>query len=344
MGVALTSLIEPKEVSIEGLSGKVVAIDAMNMLYQFVTTIRQQDGTPLKDSKGNVTSHLTGLFARCSKLLEKGVKLVFVFDGVMPELKKEERKRREQRKAEAFASLREAESTKDVENMKKFASRTSRVSKEMISEAKELLTGLGIPIIDAPSEGEAQAAFMVRNGDCDFVGSQDMDCLIYGAPRFVRNLSLSQRRKKINALTYKTILPEIIELSEVLEQLELSLEQLQAMAMLIGTDFNIGGVKGLGPKKSLQLVKEFKDDFKGLFEHVEFEKHCGVKWEEVFKTIHSIPVTDDYKVEFSSIDEDKVKEVLVDNHDFSQERVTDKLASIQAAKKKSQQTALGKFF
>jgi flap endonuclease-1 len=344
MGVALGSLLSAKETSIDRLQGKVIAVDAMNMLYQFVTTIRQHDGTPLKDSKGHITSHLTGLFARCTRLMQKGIKLVFVFDGEMPALKAAERARRDEAKSSAMEQLQEATTSKDVAQMKKFAGRTTKITSEMIAESKELLTALGIPVIQAPSEGEAQAARMVRAGDCDYVASQDIDCLIYGAPLIIRNLGLSQKRKKINALTYKTIQPEILCLDDVLKELHISLEQLQALAMLVGTDFNIGGVKGLGPKKSLALVKKFGEDFEGLFSEVNFQEECAVYWKDIFDLISNMPTTTEYTLEWKPINRDAVIDVLVTKHDFSSERVVHTLDEIEKSKKKSQQTGLDKFF
>lgn len=341
MGVAFSGLIEPQETSLERFQGKIIAIDAMNMLYQFLTTIRQHDGTPLKDSKGNITSHLTGLFARCTRLMQKNIKLVFVFDGKTPDLKKEERARREEQKIKAIASYKEAESTNDVTSMKKYASRSTRITPEIISEAKALLSALGIPYIDAPSEGEAQAAYMVKKGDCDYVGSQDFDCLVYGAPRMVRNLSLSQKRKKINALTYKVISPEVFELKKVLSDLDINITQLRSLAMIVGTDFNVGGIKGLGPKKGLNMVKSYTHP-EDLFKEVNWESTAS--WEEVFELLENMPVSDDYKLEWGSVNKDAVLKLLVDEHDFSKDRIYNTLENLELARKKSLQTDLGSYF
>ncbi|MCF7798670.1 flap endonuclease-1 [Candidatus Woesearchaeota archaeon] len=344
MGVAMSGLLKAQETSIEELHDKVIAVDAMNMLYQFVTTIRQQDGTPLKDSKGNITSHLTGLFARTTRMLQKGLKLVFVFDGEMPTLKAAERARRNELKEKAREQLEKATANRDITQMKKLSSRTAKITSEIIQESKDLLTALGIPIIQAPSEGEAQAAFMVSRGDCDFVASQDVDCLIYGGPKMIRNLGLSPKRKKINALTYKTIQPEIITLNHVLKELDISLHQLRALAMLVGTDFNIGGVKGLGPKKGLTLVKKFGDDLEGLFTEVNFQEECAVYWKDVFDTIAKMPTTDEYELEWKSIDKEALNKLLVEDHDFSTERVNHAIEALEKEKKSSQQTSLGNYF
>ncbi|MGM5481429.1 MAG: flap endonuclease-1 [Nanobdellota archaeon] len=344
MGVSLRTLIEGSEYSLNQFQGSVIAVDAMNMIYQFVTTIRQHDGTPLKDSNGNVTSHLTGLFSRVTRLLRYGIRLVFVFDGVMPDLKGKERERRDALKQQALTSLKEAESANDVEAMKKYASRTSKVTSEMIDESKELLQALGIPCMTAPSEGEAQAGFMVERGDCDYVASQDFDCLMYGAPKVVRNLSIGQRRKKINALTYKSVKPEVVVLDDVLEKLGITLDQLRILSILVGTDFNYGGVKGIGPKKGLALVKEHGDDFKKIFEEVEWEKYWDISWESIFDLIRDMPTTSEYELSWSDVDRDKIEELLVNKHDFSQERVTSTLDDLEKTQNQARQTNLNKFF
>lgn len=344
MGVSLRTLIEGEETSLESFRGSVIAVDAMNMLYQFVTTIRQHDGTALKDSNGNVTSHLTGLFSRVSRLLRYDIRLVFVFDGQMPDLKGKERERREALKEKALTSLREAESVKDVEGMKKFASRSAKVSSEMIAESKQLLEALGIPFIVAPSEGEAQAAFMVRRGDCDMVASQDFDCLMYGAPKIVRNLSIGQRRKKINALTYKSVKPEVLHLDTVLSELDISLDQLRILSILVGTDFNYGGIKGIGPKKGLNLVREHKDDVDRIFELVEWDKQWDVDWKDIFKLVSSMPTTEDYELSWGDIDRDGVLRLLVDKHEFSSDRIESTLDDIEKVKHQARQTSLSGFF
>jgi flap endonuclease-1 len=214
----------------------------------------------------------------------------------------------------------------------------------MVLESKALLQALGIPVIQAPSEGEAQAAYMLAKGEGDFVGSQDFDCLLYGAPKMIRNLSLSQRRKKINAVTYKTVLPEVLTLAHTLEELKLSLPQLQALGMLVGTDFSIGGVKGLGPKKSLKLVQEHGEDLQAIFTAANWDEHQDASWEDVFEVISNMPTTDDYELQWSTIDSDAVIEILVEKHDFRKERILNVLETIEEENKKGRQTGLGQFF
>ncbi|MFW6230657.1 MAG: flap endonuclease-1 [Nanoarchaeota archaeon] len=328
MGVKIRDLIKPKTIEYADLYNKILAVDAFNMLYQFITTIRQPDGSPLTDENGKVTSHLIGLFYRLSNLIKMNMKLVFVFDGESPELKKQERDRRKDLKSEAQRKYDEAKEAENVEGMKKYAGRTSVLTKEMIAEAKELITALGIPIVQAPSEGEAQAAHMVAQGDAYAVMSQDADSLLFGASRVVRNLSISQRRKKTSKIGYDKVLPELITADDVFEDLQISKEQMIILGMLVGTDFNIGGIKGIGPKNALKLVKEYEKRWDELFAHVEWSSFFDTEWKDVYRVFTEMPVNEDYDLSWSGVDGTEVKRILVREHAFSDERVDKVLQDI----------------
>ncbi len=344
MGVAITNLLKSEELKIENLSGKILAVDSFNILYMFLTTIRGPDGSPLADSKGRVTSHLVGLFSRFSNLMEKGVKFVFVFDGKAPDLKKEERERRKQLKQEASKLYEEAQQEENIENMKKYAARTAILSREMIEEAKELIEAMGMPIIIAPSEGEAQAAHVVKCGDAYAVMSQDADSLLSGSPRTIRNLSITGKRKIPGTHAFKNIVPEIINLHDNLDEMGISQNQLIVLSILVGTDYNYGGVRGIGPKKALALVKKYNDNYDSLFEEVKWKEHFQVEWKKIFDTIKNMPVYSDYEIKFSNPDEKRIKKILVDEHDFSEERVNSTLEKLENYKKQNQQKGLSDFF
>jgi flap endonuclease-1 len=344
MGVAITELLEGKEIEIEDLKGKTFAVDAFNMLYQFLTTIRMQDGTPLRDSKGNVTSHLIGLFSRSTTLMAQGLKLAFVFDGEPPELKKEERERRKAAKAEALHLYKKAEAKEDIEEMKKYAGRTATLNKEMVKEAKSLIGALGLPIIQAPSEGEAQAAYMCKRGDVYAVISQDADAFLFGATRVVKNLNLSGRRKKGGALAYEKVAPELLILDESLKALGLTQEQLIILAILVGTDYNRGGIKGIGPKKALKLLEEHPNNYEKIFEIVEWKTHYpDLDWRTLLETFKNIPVTDEYELRWRPADQKALYQLLVDEHDFSGERITSAMAKL-ASSDAHKQKGLGEYF
>ncbi len=336
MGVNFKDIIIKHPTELEKLSGKTLIVDGYNMLYQFLSTIRARDGSLLTDHHGHVTSHLIGLFSRVTNLMQKNIKLAFVFDGEAPKLKHKELAKRAELKQEAQKKYEEALVTEDTAGMQKYAARTSRLTKDMVAQAKELLTHLGIPCIQAPSEGEAQAAHMVKRGHGWAVSSQDYDSLLYGTPRLIQNLSVEGRRKIPGKLAYTTVEPQLIELEENLKALNLSQDQLIWLAMLVGTDYAPGGVKGIGPKKGLALVKQYKTPDE-LFTHHPLP---DVDWKEVLGLFQKIPVTDNYSFEWRPVDRKKVYQFLVEQHDFSPERVEKTLDIIAPAK---HQKGLGEF-
>ncbi len=344
MGVAFKDLIPGKEISIEDLTGKKIVIDAYNNLYQYITTIRQRDGTPLMDSKGRVTSHLVGLFNRTTRLMQSHIMPAFVFDGKAPDLKTKERERRKSLKIEAEQKYQEAKEKEDEEEMKKYASRTSRLTQDMIEEAKKVISALGLPIIQAPSEGEAQAAYIAKKGDAFTTVSQDFDTLLYGAPKLVRNLSIAGKRKKANSPIYETINPEMIDLTETLNNLGIDNNQLIALAMLIGTDYNCQGIKGIGPKNALKLVKKHGSDFDALFNETKWKDFYEFPWTEVYYLFKNMPVTDDYMLEWKDPDWEAINKILVDEHEFSQSRVDSAKEKLTKNRSAKQQKGLGDFF
>ena len=101
MGVNLRGLVEPKILKVEELQGRAVAFDGNNVLYQFLSSIRGADGQPLRDREGRITSHLSGLLYRNSNLLEKGVRVAYVFDGEPHVFKREELESRMKARAKA---------------------------------------------------------------------------------------------------------------------------------------------------------------------------------------------------------------------------------------------------
>ncbi len=344
MGVQITELLPLKEISLNELSGKIIAIDTHIYLYQFLATIRQRDGTLLMDSKGNVTSHLSGLFFRTIKLLENNIKPIFIFDGKPPALKIREIERRRAMKKEAEALYAEAVAEQDTDAMKKYSSRSVKVTKEIISDAKKLLEIMGMPVIDAPSEGEAQASHLVKKGEAYAVSSQDADSLLFGTPRLIRNLSIFGKRKKPNKFSYDEVNPEIVELAEILNTLGIDHDQFIILAILVGTDFNPEGIKGIGPKTALKLVKESGRNFNKLFQDVKWAEHYEIDWNDIFELIKNLDVTDNYKIEWHDIDEAKLTEFLVLEHDFSEERITSAMKSLIDKKKVKSQSTLGRFF
>ncbi|MBW3001764.1 flap endonuclease-1 [Candidatus Woesearchaeota archaeon] len=342
MGVNLKDLLVRETIGLDDLKGRIVAVDSFNMLYQFLTTIRTPDGKPLTDSKNNVTSHLIGLFNRTTKFMAKGIKPVFVFDGEKPELKTAELEKRKKLKIEAKMKYKKAVAQKDLAAMKKYGGRFAYLTKDMVDQAKDLVKALGLPVVQAPSEGEAQAAHIVSQNKAWAVVSQDFDSLVHGADRLVRNLSIAGRRKKLGAMAYTTIKPEFIDLAKNLNNLGIDQDKLIALAMLVGTDYNPAGIKGIGPKTAIKLVKEH-DDFDELFEAVKWDEHNDVPWTDIFYLIKKMKVTDKYDIKFKTPDKQKIIKLLVDKHDFNVERVEKTLQPVLKEREKKQQKKLGDF-
>jgi len=330
-------------VSLKDLSGKSIAIDAYNALYQFLAIIRQPDGTPLKDHTGRVTSHLSGLLYRTSNLVEMGIKPIYVFDGIPPTLKEAEIKRRMQIKEEALVKYERAIREGRIEEARMYAQATSRLKDEMVKDAKRLLTLLGIPWIQAPSEGEAQAAHLVKRGDADFCASQDYDSLLFGAPRLVRNVTISGRRKLPRKNVYIEVVPEIVELQKVLETLGITYEQLVDIGILVGTDFNPQGVKGLGPKTALKLIKEH-GSLENLLPHLE-NAEFPVEPRKIKEIFLNPKVTDNYKIEWKQPDIEAVIAFICRERDFSEDRVRKAVEKmLKGIKERKEKTTLEKWF
>ena len=271
------------------------------------------------------------------------MKFIFCFDGEVPELKAKERERRKELKIDAQKKFDKAAKKEDLDAMKKYAARTTRLTSEMIEDAKEIINALGQCIVDAPSEGEAQASYIVKKGDADFVLSQDADCFMFQAPKMVKNLTISGKRKKPGAHAYDEVQPEVISLSAVLKELELSQDQLIILGILVGTDYNIGGIKGIGPKKALKLIKEHGNNFETVFKEAKWDEHFDFGWKDVFNLIKNMKVTDNYHLKWKPLDKEKVIKLLVEEHDFSRERVEKALERLEESTDRSQK-GLGDFF
>ncbi|MGI6589687.1 MAG: flap endonuclease-1 [Candidatus Iainarchaeum sp.] len=343
MGVNISNLVLKKDISLEYLSGKKVGIDSYNMLYQFLASIRGHDGLPLADSKGNVTSHLTGLFYRTINLVDLGVKPVFVFDGPPSQLKSETlRKRREARTdAEKKSSLALKEG--NIGDAQKFGSRALKLTPLMVGEAKDLLTYLGIPVVEAPQEGEAQASVMVQRGELFGVVSQDFDCLLFGANNLFRNIGVTGKRKVAGKNFYVEVKPQHVELESTLNELGIDRKKLIWLGILVGTDFNEKLPK-IGPKTALKLVQN-NDSFEKILEETNQEIDFDYKEiEDLFLNPVSCSVAPN-QLEQTDVNKERLVEFLCEEHDFSKERVNSTIDSfIKKRDELSKQKSISQWF
>ncbi|MEM5824742.1 MAG: flap endonuclease-1 [Candidatus Aenigmatarchaeota archaeon] len=339
MGVDIKDLVEDikQEVELSSLSNKIIAIDAYNTLYQFLSIIRDKDtGEPLRDSKGRITSHISGIFYRTINLLENGIKPIYVFDGKPPKFKLKEIERRQKMREEAFKKWQEA--LEKGEEAITYAKAASILTKEMVEETKELLSYMGLPYVQAKSEGEAQTAYLVNKGYAYASASQDYDSLLFGSTRLIRNLNLTGKRKLPKKEIYVEIKPEIIELNALLQKYRITREQLILIGIIVGCDY-FEGVKGYGPKKALELVRELR-----TFERIKNYLKLPDEVEEIYNFFLNPEVEEKIEITFKPMDKEKIIKFMVEERNFSEERVLNALEKLEEASKKSRQTSLSLWF
>lgn len=339
MGVNLRSIIPSKEIELADLSGKKIALDAFNVIYSFLSIIRDRfTGEPLKDSKNRITSHLSGIFYRTTNLIENNIRTVWVFDGEPPEFKQKIIEAREEAREEARKKWKEA--VEKGEEAIRYAQAAAQFTDAMVEDSKKLLDYMGIPWIQAPSEGEAMCAYLCKKNVVFGAGSQDADALLFGSPRLVRNLSITGRRKLPRKEAYIEIKPEIIELEKVFSELEITQKQLILIGILVGTDY-APGVKSVGPKTALKLVKEHKT-LEKILKNVKWE--AEVEAEDIYNFFLKPPVTEKYRIEWKEPSREKILEFMVEEHDFARERVEKVIDKLQQSFTAGRQASLKGWF
>ncbi len=348
MGAEIGGILEKNPVSLDELGGA-IAVDAYNVLYQFLSIIRQKDGTPLLNSRGEVTSHLSGLFYRTCSLLEKGISPAYVFDGKPSLLKAETIEERSARKQSALEKFKAAQAAGDEDEMKIYASQTTRLTGEMVAQSKRLLELMGVPIVQAKSEGEAQCSHMAKQGIVFAAASQDFDSLLFGSPVLIRNLTLADRRKLPRRNTYVDVVPERYDLAENLSRLGLSQQQLVWIGILSGTDFD-KGVYGFGAKKALKIVKEHSGSFEDVLAAIRGKSGEDAvaelsDWREIEQLFLRPNVFDvrPEDIKPGPLQREALVSFMVEEHDFSAERVQAALGRAFAQPADSKQQGLSKW-
>ena len=349
MAVDLSKLVSKRKLAFEEMRGKSVAIDAFNVLYQFLSIIRQPDGTPLMDSNGNITSHLSGIFYRTTELLEYGIKPIYVFDGIPSILKQKTIMARMKRKEDAHKAWQEARESGDVEAMRIHAQASVKVDKNIVASSKELLDYMGVGYLDAPSEGEAQASYMSKKGLVYAAASQDYDTLLFGSRYVARNLTFSGKRKLPRRNVYINVEPELLSLNDTLRTLGINQKQLIWIGIMLGTDFD-EGIKGAGPKTALKIAKgsstledmktKIKEKFKAEFE-------LDVREVEDLFLNPEIKELDERQIEAllgKQYDKEKLVGFMSEKHGFSNERTAKVIDRLSKIKTESRQKGIGNWF
>ena len=328
MGLDLKKLVVREKTSFESFSSKIIAIDAYNAIYQFLAIIRGPDGMQLCDSEGRVTSHLSGLLYRNINFLSLGIKPVYVFDGKPPSLKSAEIEHRRQIKQDATIKYEKAIADGNLEDARKYAQQTTAMKDGMVEDSKKILDLFGIPYIDAPSEGEATAAYMTKTGKAFASASQDFDSVLFGAKKLIRNFTNSGRRKIPNRNTYIDVEPEIIETAKCLSALNLTQEQLVDVGILIGTDFNPNGFNRVGPKTALKMIKEHSrlEDIPQIQEEL-----AEIDYTQIRNIFLNPDVSDVSEIKFDKVDYSGIEDYLVKERSFSQNRIDASLNRLKKA-------------
>jgi flap endonuclease-1 len=309
VGLPLKDIVSAQELPWEALAGRTLAVDGYNAVYQFLATIRQRDGQLFSDPEGRVTSHLMGVFYRTTSLLREGVLPLWVFDGKPPERKAGTIRQRIVAKEKAEEQWQQALAAGDLETARRKAAQTSRLTRPMVEELMRLLAALGVPTLQAPGEGEAQAAFMAGKGTVWASASEDYDTLLFGAPRLVRGLAARGHGGGGPGA-------QLIDRADLLSSLGIDGDELILLGIIVGTDFN-EGARGYGPKKALKLVQQHLG-FRATVEKVGLDPEEANEVAEIFRHPNAV---DAPAPAFGPVDENAVRKLLVEEHGFAQERV-----------------------
>ncbi|XP_051146386.1 flap endonuclease 1 [Andrographis paniculata] len=328
-----------KEQKFESYFGRKIAIDASMSIYQFLIVVGRTGTEMLTNEAGEVTSHLQGMFTRTIRLLEAGIKPVYVFDGKPPDLKKQELAKRYSKRADATEDLSEALETGNKEDIEKFSKRTVKVTKQHNEECKKLLRLMGVPVIEAPCEAEAQCAALCKAGKVYAVASEDMDSLTFGAPRFLRHL-MDPSSKKIPVMEF--------EVSKVLEELDLTMDQFIDLCILSGCDY-CDSIRGIGGLTALKLIRQH-GSIENIIENINKERYqIPEDWpyqeaRRLFKEPSVLSDDDQLELKWSPPDDEGLLNFLAAENGFNSDRITKAIEKIKAAKNKSSQGRLESFF
>ncbi len=276
--------------------------------------------------------------------MEKGVRPCWVFDGKPPEAKQKTIAERKKRKEEAEINKKEAEEEGDAEKVLKYAGMSVKVTSQMTADAKELVRLLGLPVVEAPSEAEAQCSILSKSGKVYATATEDMDCLTFGCPILLRDFT----NKDDPVLELK--------LDVILEGLGVTMDQFIDICILCGCDY-ADTIDGIGPHTAHKLILEHKT-IEGVISHLEEKNKDGKKKKkhtfdpenfdyELARKLFKAPETTDpesIELKWGVPDYEGLKKFLVEGKNFSEGRIEAAIKRIEAAKQKSNQVRLDSFF
>jgi len=327
-----------KENEIKNYFGRKVAIDASMSLYQFLIAVRQEGGAQLTSADGETTSHLMGMFYRTIRMCDNGIKPVYVFDGKPPQMKAGELEKRKEKRDEAQAALDKAKEAGDVEEVDKQSRRLVKVTKEHVEECKTLLKHMGVPYVDAPCEAEAQCAELVKGGKVYAAGTEDMDALTFGTSILLRHLTFSEARK----MPIKEF-----HLPVVLEGFEMDQDMFVDLCILLGCDY-VDKIKGIGPKKAIELVKKYKN-IETILENIDQTKYPPPEdWlfteaRRLFKEPEVTPASE-IELKWEKPNEEALIAYMCGEKGFSEDRIRSGCKKLEKSRGGATQGRLDSFF
>lgn len=346
MGIAFSGLIDSckTKFDLNNLKNKRLGFDAYNVLFQFVTTIRGIDGEPLKNERGEITSHYSGLFYRFMNISKYTPHITFVFDGVSHELKKQTKDYRRGKREVAKENYQKAYDEGNLQDMNKFARQAATIDSKIINEAKELILAMGLSYIDAPGEAEAQISYLTNNNLLDYTISQDYDCILFGSPHLLKNVAVSGKKKIPHKNVYVDVSPEIIHADCIYTKLNLTYDKLLWLSILIGTDFN-EKVQGIGPQTAYKLVQKYSS-FEEIDEYLkEKGKDIPFNYKEIEKIFRNPNITPSPEIKKGSFSREEIENILINKAGFSSDRIKNQLDEyIKAREEKDKQRTINKWF
>lgn len=326
-----------KENDFKSYFGRKVAIDASMSIYQFLIAVRQ-DGNVLQNEDGETTSHLMGMFYRTIRMVDSGIKPVYVFDGKPPDLKSGELVKRSEKRAEAEKQLEAAVEAGEAENIEKFNKRLVKVTKQHNDECKKLLTLMGIPYVEAPCEAEATCAALVKAGKVYAAATEDMDALTFGTPVLLRHLTASEAKK----------LPiQEFHLNRIHQDMAVTHEQFVDLCILLGSDY-CETIRGVGPKRAIDLIKQYKS-IEEILENIDTKKYpVPENWlhKEARRLFLEPEVVDTSSIElkWTEPDEEKLVEFMCGEKQFNEDRIRNGAKKLAKNRQGATQGRLDDFF
>ncbi|XP_065294243.1 flap endonuclease 1-B [Dermacentor albipictus] len=326
-----------KESDIKSYFGRKIAIDASMCLYQFLIAVRQENNM-LTNSEGETTSHLVGFFYRTIRMIENGIKPVYVFDGKPPGMKSSELEKRQERREAAEKELEKAEEAGNQEEINKFSKRLVKVTRQHGEDCKKLLALMGVPYIEAPCEAEAQCAELVKGGKVYGTATEDMDGLTFGTNILLRHMTYSEARK----MPIKEF-----HLDKVLNGLEMNRDEFIDLCILLGCDY-CESIRGIGPKRAVELIKQHKSIEK-IITAIDTKKYTVPEdwpYKEARQLFLEPEVTsaDEVQLKWSDPDEEGLVKFLCEENGFSEERIRNGAKKLLKGRNSTTQGRLDTFF